>query len=130
MKIRLGFVSNSSSSSFVICGIDFANREELLGAVKDLDPTFYDKNKEDLEETDCMYSLGDMLEGAFGDAGLRIKTYEWGNEFTLGVEDDPENFSVNDCINGFVTEEQHKMLTKIAEHTGKQISVGGGTEYC
>lgn len=124
MKIRLGYVSNSSSSSFVICGVDITSREMLLKAYEVAGVELTDEQRETILD-DCAdtYELPDF-------PMLEMKTSEWDNDIMLGVMNDPEYFSVSECVNGFVSDEEYKLLEKISAATGKSITVQGGTEYC
>ena len=123
MKIRLGFVSNSSSSSFVICGFQIHNRETLLKA--------YQIAGVELDED----QIALVMEGSRHELPefplLDLKGDEYDDDdITVGVNTDPEYFSVDDCVNGFVGNDQYELLKKIAEGTGARISVTSGTEYC
>lgn len=56
MKVRTGFVSNSSSSSFVVLGIGFKHEEDAETVAKTLGW------KEDGDVSDFFYSMHDGLE--------------------------------------------------------------------
>ena len=123
MKIRLGFVSNSSSSSFIVCGLNFETREKLLEAYKLV--------RDDLTEQDIENILGE--EGPYGlpdFPGLELRSDEWDDDIQLGVVTDPTCLDVDDCLNGFVGKDQYELLKGLADQLGMQIMTHGGTEYC
>lgn len=122
MKIRLGFVSNSSSSSFVVCGITLDSRQDLLKA--------YQLVKDDLTETETHTILNGHVWNLPEFPGLDVKEYEYVDGVTLGVNKDPEYISVEQCMNGFVSDKQKELLELLSTELGKPITATGGTEYC
>ena len=133
MKTRSGFVSNSSSSSFIIVGVKFDDEEQLISKIEELDPKFYGEQKEQLEaalEEGCMWELSEVISRAFGNAGLEVHKNYWDCEIHLGVKTDPCYLSYDECINGFVTTEQKEILDMLAESTGTKVDTTGGVEEC
>lgn len=123
MKIRLGYVSNSSSSSFVICGVDITSREMLVKAYEVAGVKLTNEEHEAIMDGVDTYEMPEF-------PMFEMKTSEWDNDIMLGVMNDPECFNVSECVNGFVDDEQYEMLKKISTAIGSPICVQGGTEYC
>lgn len=67
MKIRKGFVSNSSSSSFVMYGFTITEKE-LNRVYPDRD-YFYDEEDFDTVNADGRYGVGKLLAESDGDSG-------------------------------------------------------------
>lgn len=123
MKIRLGFVSNSSSSSFIVCGLNFETREKLLEAYKLV--------RDDLTEQEIEDILGE--EGPYGlpnFPGLEFQSDEYDNDIQLGVVTDPTCLDVEECLHGFVSSEQYELLKLLSDKLDMPIMTHGGTEYC
>jgi hypothetical protein len=85
MKIRTDFVSNSSSSSFMLVGACF-NDEEIKNAWLKLHPKDSEKFNEDSEEYDDYYT-SDIVDDLADELGLR---YERGidnyyDEYCIGL---------------------------------------------
>jgi len=76
MKIRTGFVSNSSSSSFCIMGVRI-EEDELLA--------LYNKNhhNEPYQEDDIYY--GDVAESLLKGTSLGYDRINEGDDFTIGI---------------------------------------------
>lgn len=58
MKIRTGFVSNSSSSSFCIYGMAVNSREQVMETYREL---FKGKEDEEMDEDDGMYEICEAI---------------------------------------------------------------------
>jgi hypothetical protein len=91
MKIRTDFVSNSSSSSFMLVGAYF-NDEEIKNAWLKLHPKDSEKFNEDSEEYDDYYT-SDIVDDLADELGLR---YERGidnyyDEYCIGLTYDKMN---------------------------------------
>lgn len=72
MKIRTDFVSNSSSSSFMLIGAYF-NDEEIKNAWIKLHPKDAEKYNEDSEKYDEDYCTGDIAYDLAAELGLRYE---------------------------------------------------------
>ena len=131
MKIRIGFVSNSSSSSFIVCGVEVSSNADVADVIKALDPEYFAEHEDVLTDEDIgTYELSEYVEDAFNGAGLGCHSDDWGSGVTIGVETDPTELSVSECLDGFVSESQRALLTRISEHVGTAISTEGGERQC
>lgn len=79
MKVRAGFVSNSSSSSFCIYGTSM-DLSDVIEKIKESNLVPEEK-LERMEENDEWYNLGELLEKKTG-----LSTYQSENDFWIGRE--------------------------------------------
>ena len=79
MKVRNGFVSNSSSSSFCIYGA-YMDFDEMIEKIKESN-LIPEEELERLEEDDEWYELGELLEEKLG-----LSTYHSEDCFWIGRE--------------------------------------------
>jgi hypothetical protein len=143
MKSRTGFVSNSSSSSFILYGANFHGDEDVVDAIGKLlteeqtqealsksrdwgnDKQPYESIKLWLED-DC-YEVTESVNKYLPD-GINIECDE--GEWSIGSDQDPEYISMEQARNGFWTKEQMETVDKLLESIGKTASVFGGTRMC
>ena len=79
MKVRNGFVSNSSSSSFCIYGTEM-DLGDLIEKIKESN-ILPEEELERMEEEDEWYELGELLEEKLG-----LTTYQSDDNFWIGKE--------------------------------------------
>ncbi len=139
MKTRQGFVSNSSSSSFILYGASFEKC--------DLEEIVFDKNhelelmvacgitdleafREEWDNTDT-WDFGDivakiqpMFEGMILDEGFGEN-----EELRVGLLEDPEYLSVSQVKNGLWKEEDIEKVETMLKRFNRQARVSGGTWY-
>ena len=139
MKTRQGFVSNSSSSSFILYGASFEK--------SDLEEIIFDKNhelelmvacgitdleafREEWDNTDT-WDFGDifakiqpMFEGMILDEGFGEN-----EELRVGLLEDPEYLSVSQVKNGLWKEEDIEKVETMLKRFNRQARVSGGTWY-
>lgn len=123
MKIRNGFVSNSSSSSFIVCGLEFPDREELIRAYELVGVELTEEQKETIREESSHWEFPDF-------PGLDIHIPEYDNEVMLGVQTDPTCLCADSCMNGFVDAKEKELLELLSKEFNRSIDTRGGTEYC
>ena len=139
MKTRQGFVSNSSSSSFILYGASFEK--------SDLEEIVFDKNhelelmvacgitdleafREEWDNTDT-WDFGDivakiqpMFEGMILDEGFGEN-----EELRVGLLEDPDYLSVSQVKNGLWKEEDIEKVETMLKRFNRQARVSGGTWY-
>lgn len=114
MKIRTGFVSNSSSSSFCIYGIYISPKDILESKIEEL----YEKNK---DESWCN-SIEDIKRSLENELGEWTEQYgppnEWENSEPLGSSPGsmPDNMLVGDW--------KKKVKEEIATWVGEKLAEG------
>lgn len=127
MKIRSGFVSNSSSSSFIVCGINVGknNATEIAEIYEKMGQPMSEEHIECLECGDY-WSLPHI-------EGTEIHVAECGeysDSLYVGVKCDPTYLGVHDCMNGWIDDDNKKALHKLVEVTGRSLDTYGSIEYC
>lgn len=91
MKIRQGFVSNSSSSSFVLYGCSFESFEDILKALKEeLD----EETKAELEESD-FYEISDELQKIINIKGLKLEVETY-SDYGIYIGREPTTIGDNE----------------------------------
>ena len=139
MKTRQGFVSNSSSSSFILYGASFEK--------SDLEEIVFDKNHElelmvacgitDVEAFREEWDSADIWD--FGDIVAKIQPLFEGmiidegfgenEELRVGLLEDPEYLSVSQVKNGLWKEEDIEKVETMLKRFNRQARVSGGTWY-
>ena len=139
MKTRQGFVSNSSSSSFILYGASFEK--------SDLEEIVFDKN----HELELMVACGITDLEAFREEWDNTDTWDFGDivakiqplfegmiidegfgeneELRVGLLEDPEYLSVSQVKNGLWKEEDIEKVETMLKRFNRQAHVSGGTWY-
>lgn len=139
MKTRQGFVSNSSSSSFILYGASFEK--------SDLEEIVFDKN----HELELMVACGITDVEAFREEWDSTDTWDFGDivakiqplfegmiidegfgeneELRVGLLEDPEYLSVSQVKNGLWKEEDIEKVETMLKRFNRQARVSGGTWY-
>lgn len=139
MKTRQGFVSNSSSSSFILYGASFEK--------SDLEEIVFDKN----HELELMVACGITDLEAFREEWDNTDTWDFGDivakiqplfegmiidegfgeneELRVGLLEDPEYLSVSQVKNGLWKEEDIEKVETMLKRFNRQARVSGGTWY-
>lgn len=130
-KIRMSFVTNSSSSSFIICFARIADKEKAQKIIDKYDLNVFDRNGVNGEKNWCgelgadyagaiIWNVDDILEAHPDDEFIII---EDSNEAYYDDDDDGEpiynyNFSMNDAIDE-ITEENGFADIEVSEGEGR-----------
>ena len=139
MKTRQGFVSNSSSSSFILYGASFEK--------SDLEEIVFDEN----HELELMVACGITDLEAFREEWDNTDTWDFGDivakiqplfegmiidegfgeneELRVGLLEDPEYLSVSQVKNGLWKEEDIEKVETMLKRFNRQARVSGGTWY-
>ncbi|CAL9969438.1 hypothetical protein VPHD479_0134 [Vibrio phage D479] len=132
MKVRLGFVSNSSSSSFIVAGFEFNDVDSLVDAVRKIAGEKFvtieskvTKLIADDEYWEIPYLMDQVLPEGISCESLD----ECCDTMYLGKFKNPESMSLEDCRNGFLTDEQYEELRRISDLIDLDITVDGGEMY-
>ena len=131
MKVRRGFVTNSSSSSFIICFARIADKEKAQKIIDKYDLNVFDRNGVNGEKNWCgelgadyagaiIWNVDDILEAHPDDEFIII---EDSNEAYYDDDDYGEliynyNFAMNDAIDE-ITEENGFADIEVSEGEGR-----------
>ena len=96
MKVRAGFVSNSSSSSFCIYGTSM-ELDELIEKIKESN-LIPEEELERMEEDDEWYDLGELLEEKLGLSTYQSEDYFWIGREWSGIDDDETGRQFKDGV--------------------------------
>lgn len=106
MKVRVGFVTNSSSTSYCIVGISDGNLvKEITDAIESIGPTLY---------SDKMKSWWDVYEFA-GHMGLQVASSEYGNTLVgLNAEEALQDQSIAQAADKLIELLRHTLGVSVA----------------
>ena len=129
MKIRIDYVSNSSSSSFMVVGHAF-NDEELvkIAEYNKLEPEYPEEHEDPENYEDwSVWEIVEALEKKFGDLDFQNGLENYYDNFCIGMEYDKMKDSETK------KEFEKRIEDRLKEMTGKktikvECLVDGGTE--
>jgi hypothetical protein len=96
MKVRVGFVSNSSSSSFCIYGASM-DLSEIIEKVKE-SHLIPEEELERLDEDNEWYELGEILEKKLGLSTYQSEDYFWIGREWSGIDDNETGRQFKDGV--------------------------------
>ena len=129
MKIRKSFVTNSSSSSFIICFARIADKEKAQKIIDKYDLNVFDRNGVNGEKNWCgelgadyagaiIWNVDDILEAHPDDEFIIIEDSNEAYDDDYGELIYNYNFAMNDAIDE-ITEENGFADIEIAEGEGR-----------
>ena len=96
MKVRAGFVSNSSSSSFCIYGVEM-DFDEMIEKIKESN-IISEEDMEKMEENDELYEVGEILEEKLGLSTYQCDDYFWIGRRWAEIDDDETGGQFKDGV--------------------------------
>ncbi len=135
MKVRSGFVSNSSSSSFILYGREMETEEVIDLLVKNAEDKFIEAaNATDVDGARAFFEnqWGDELSSVFADVypGIEIDDYpSEDGSYCVGLTADPEYLSKDQVLNGVFSKEQVQKVDEFFDEINMKTGVDGGIRY-
>lgn len=127
MKIRIDYVSNSSSSSFMVVGAVFTPDEIVEMAKRHKVKSEHQPEDSDYDDWETTYELTDALKKKFPDLSFQRGFENFGDNFCIGIE-------YNRMKNNETKKDFEKRIKKqLKELTGKnnkvECLIDGGSDY-